>query len=48
MLRSAQSGKIAVLIRETADYVALEAAMIAALQPQWNVQGVLKTASPCS
>jgi excinuclease UvrABC nuclease subunit len=39
-------GKIAVFIRETADYVALEAVMIATLQPPWNVQGVLKAASP--
>ena len=42
-----RSGRdVHVFARETPDYVALEAAMIAALQPPWNVQGVMKAASP--
>ena len=35
---------ISVFVHETADYVVLEAAMIAALQPPWNVQGIQKIA----
>jgi hypothetical protein len=34
---------VAIFVRETTDYIGLEAEMIADLQPPWNVRGILKT-----